>query len=158
MYRVGGIAVYDGHPLVEQDVGLVSCNVPGGRVEYGEKAVEALVRELHEELGQEVKVGRLLLVADNLFEIGGDRFQDITLYFLIEFAPGSRVLERIDTFEGGEPGDVFQWMPLAEVEQANLVPPFLRQLARDLPAYPEYIAHAEPGFLYSDGHDPHPDG
>ena len=155
MYRVGGIAVYDGRLLVEHDERHGFCFVPGGRVEYGENAVEALARELHEELGEEVKVGRLLLVADNLFEIDGDRFQEITLYFLVEFAPGSAVLDRASAFEGGEEGSVFQWIPLADVEQANLLPPFLHQLARDLPASPEYITHAEPGFLDSVGHDPH---
>ena len=47
-------------------------------------------------------------------------------------------------------------VPLAELEQANLLPPFLRQLARDLSPSQEYIAHAEPGFLDTAGHDLHP--
>ena len=100
MYRVGGIAVHDGRLLVEHDARHGFCFVPGGRVEYGENAVEALARELREELGEDVKIGRLLLVADNLFEIDGDRFQEISLYFLIEFGPESRVPDRGSAFEG----------------------------------------------------------
>ena len=130
MYRVGGIAVHDGRLLVEHDARHGFCFVPGGRVEYGENAVEALARELREELGEDVKIGRLLLVADNLFEIDSDRFQEISLYFLIEFALGSSIFERDDTFEGGESGTVFQWIPLDETEQANLLPPFLCQRVR----------------------------
>ena len=38
MYRVGGIAVYDGWLLVEHNVKHRFCFVPGGRVEYGENA------------------------------------------------------------------------------------------------------------------------
>ena len=146
MYRVGGIAVHDGNLLVEQDVRHGFCFVPGGRVEYGENAVEALARELREELGEEATIGRLILVADNLFELDGDWFQEASLYFLVEFAPDSSVFDRDGTFEGGESGTVFQWVPLNELEQANLLPPFLRQLARDIPESTEYIAHAEPGF------------
>ena len=46
MYRVGGIAVYDGRLLVEHNTRYGFSFVPGGRVEYGENAVEALAREL----------------------------------------------------------------------------------------------------------------
>ena len=145
MYRVGGIAVHDGHLLVEQDVRHGFCFVPGGRVEYGENAAGALARELREELGEDATIGRLVLVADNLFEIDGDWFQEVSLYFLVELALGSSVFQQDGTFEGGESGTVFQWIPLDELEQANLLPPFLRPLARDLPASPEYIAHAERG-------------
>ena len=52
MYRVGGIAVHDGRLLVEHDVKRGFCFVPGGRVEYGENAVQALSRELDEEFGR----------------------------------------------------------------------------------------------------------
>lgn len=152
MYRVGGIAVHDGCLLVEHNEAHGFCFVPGGRVEYGENAVKALARELYEELGEEVKVGRLLLAADNLFEVGSERFQEITLYFLIELAPESRVLERDGAFEGGELGTVFQWIPLDDVEQSNLVPPFLWALVRDLPASPEYIAHVEAAILKRPNH------
>ena len=147
MYRVGGIAVHDGRLLVEQDVKHGFCFVPGGRVEYGENAVDALARELREELGEEATISRLVLVADNLFQLDGNWFQEISLYFLIEFAPGSTVFDRDGTFEGGESGTVFQWIPLADEEQANLLPPFLRQYVRDIPEFTEYITHTEPGFL-----------
>ena len=145
MYRVGGIAVYDGHLLVEHNVRHDFCFIPGGRVEYGESAIGALARELREELSEEVKMGRLVLVADNLFELGNDRFQEVALYFLIEFIPGSTVLDRAGVFEGNESGTMFQWIPLAEVEQVNLVPAFLRERVRTIPQTPEYIVRDEVG-------------
>ena len=94
MYRVGGIAVYEGHLLVERNVKHDFCFVSGGRVEYGENAIEALTREVREELGEEVRVSRLVLVADNLFKLDNDRFQEVALHFLVEFAPGSKILDR----------------------------------------------------------------
>ena len=150
MYPVGGIAVHEGYVLVEHDVRHDFCFVPGGRVEYGENAIEALAREVCEELREEAKIGRLVLVADNLFELDNDRFQEIALYFLIEFAPSSQVLGRDGVFEGNEAGTVFQWIPLDEVEQANLLPAFLRERVRAIPPTPEYVAHDEGNYSLMD--------
>ena len=143
MYRVGGIAIYDGRLLVEHNLRHRFCFVPGGRVEYGENATDALGREVREELGEEVQIGRLVLVTDHLFELGGDRFQEVALYFLIEFAPGSKAPSREGVFEGKEPGTIFQWIRLGDVHYAELFPTFLRDRVRDLPQSPEYVVHAE---------------
>ncbi len=143
MYRVGGIAVYEGHLLVEHNVKHDFCFVPGGRVEYGENAIEALTREVREELGEEVRVSRLVLVADNLFKLDNDRFHEVALYFLVEFAPGSKILDRDGIFEGNESGTKFQWVPLDEVEQVSLFPAFLRERVRGIPQTPEYVVASE---------------
>ena len=139
MYRVGGIAVHDGRLLVEYNTRYGYCFVPGGRVEYGESAAEALARELYEELGEEVEVGRLVLVTDNFFEQGSERFQEVALYFLVAFAPGSKTLARSGTFEGAETGTVFRWIRVDEAEQAVLFPELLRARVRAIPQTPEYL-------------------
>ena len=144
MYRVGGIAVHDGRLLVERNLSQDFCFVPGGRVEYGENGEEALGRELREELKEEVKVGRLILVADILVDLDSDRFQNIALYFLIEFGPGSKVLDRDGTFEGDEPGTLSQWIPIRGLDQANLFPTILRKRVRTIPLNTEYVACVEP--------------
>ena len=141
MYRVGGIAVHNERLLVEHDAEHRFCFVPGGRVEYGESAMQALTREVREELGEEATIGRLLLVTDNMFELDGIRYQELALYFLIEFAPGSPVIDRDGPFEGNEPGTVFEWIPLEAVEQANLFPAFLQPRVKAMPQTTEYVVH-----------------
>ena len=55
MYRVGGIALHEGRLLVEHNLRHGFSFVPGGRVEYGENAIQALSRELQEEFGGDVQ-------------------------------------------------------------------------------------------------------
>ena len=143
MYRVGGIAVHDGHLLVEYNVRHGYGFVPGGRVEYGESAVEALARELYEELGERVEVGRLVLVTDNFFDQDNERYQEIALYFLMTFGRGSKVLGRGGVFEGAEPGTKFQWIRVDATEKAMLLPPFLLERVRSIPQTPEYIVERD---------------
>jgi len=143
MYRVGGIAVHDGRLLVEHNVKHDFCFVPGGRVEYGENAVQALSRELDEELGGDIRIGRLVIVADNLFELDGIRYQEAGLYFLMEFPPGHPVLEREGRFEAAEPNLVYEWLPLDRLEEEKLFPRFLRELVLDIPQTPKYVIQSD---------------
>ncbi len=64
--RVTGIVIEDSQILLlDQDTdGDRSWSLPGGKVEPGESLEEALKREMREETGVEIEVGRLLYVCD----------------------------------------------------------------------------------------------
>ncbi|REE64022.1 ADP-ribose pyrophosphatase YjhB (NUDIX family) [Streptomyces sp. 3212.3] len=65
--RVTGVVIEDGQILLlDQDTdGPRSWSLPGGRVENGETLADALVREMREETGIDVEVGRLLYLCDH---------------------------------------------------------------------------------------------
>ncbi len=156
MYRVGGIAIHDGRVLVEQAVRQGFCFLPGGRVEFGENAIAALQREIREELGEQAEVGRLLIAADSLFELDGRRYQEVNLYFLVELDGDSPILDRDGMFEGAESNVVLEWIPVDELERANLKPAFLHEHIRHLPSAPLYVIRDDLG-PESDGPPVSPD-
>jgi ADP-ribose pyrophosphatase YjhB (NUDIX family) len=130
-FRVAGVAYAHGRVLLQKVLELSFWFLPGGRVEILESAQDALRREIREELGVEARVGRLLWVAENFFEMAGRQYHELGLYFEIEL-PSS--LYRTDEFAAFEP-DVelrMRWFPLDALPAVR--PAFLRQALRQPPA------------------------
>ena len=81
------VVVRDGHVLAEEYDGGPGAGpflrAPGGGIEFGETAAEAMRRELREELAVEVDDLRLLTVAENIFTRGPKRGHEIAHVFAV---------------------------------------------------------------------------
>jgi ADP-ribose pyrophosphatase YjhB (NUDIX family) len=119
--------------------------LPGGRVEAGERAADAVVRELREELDVLVRPLHLGWVVENFFPHDGEQHHEIGLYFVTEARPGTLLLDAPGPYEGreGRRRLVFAWHPIAELPSLDLRPSFLADaLAQPEPAI-RHIVHRQ---------------
>jgi len=110
---VGAVAVADGQLLMVRrgrGPGSGRWSVPGGRVESGETIRQAVVREVAEETGLQVRCGDLLGWAERI----GPRHHFVILDFLVTVSDGRSPVAGDDAAE-------VRWFPLPSVSQLALV-------------------------------------
>jgi len=145
-----GLLIRDNAVLLCRNTGQNYLYLPGGHVEFGESAEQALVREFHEETGWQCRVGELLLAAELRFTQDRRARHEVSLVFHVEhlappappaseaeFPTGSPAEDpepghpplRVDphpAIESRETGIAFVWMDLAAVPEADLRPDVIR--------------------------------
>jgi ADP-ribose pyrophosphatase YjhB (NUDIX family) len=90
--------------------------LPGGHVEFGESAVDALTREFMEECGLVVRVGPLLLTHEHRFHRPSGPRHEVNLVFHVERGdPCGEVVSRESKIE-------FRWVEIAKLADANIRP------------------------------------
>ncbi len=113
-----GVIVKDGKVLLSRD--SKSYDYPGGKIELGESLEQALVREVKEETGLDVKPQKLIYCGSSFFKhpYSGDFFQSILIYYTCEITGGEISLDYLDTVEIG----VLQkpeWIDLDKVDNLH---------------------------------------
>ena len=146
VYRVVGVALHGDRVLIHRAEIDDFWSLPGGRPTLMESSEDALAREMHEELGDEVCIRRLLWVVENFFEYVGRPHHELGLYFLMSIPEESGLWEKGEEFDGDENGLrlIFRWCPIASLDQIRIVPSFLYQALTDIPAEPRHIVHRDP--------------
>lgn len=142
-YRVGGLLYRDGKLLLQRVVGDDAYAIPGGHVAFGEFTQETLARELMEETGAAVKVGRLCAVDELMWQWKKPCHQ-INFYYLVELK-NPDVLSKVPFYAlddlGQERIDLeFCWIDVEQLEQITLYPKALQPY---LKALPDHLIHLQ---------------
>ena len=114
--------------------------LPGGSVNDTETIVECLKREMHEELGVNIEVGKLLYIVESFYRRRNRIIHEIGFYFLCRLSNkgGEDITSREKHVE-------IYWSPLDQLEEAKFRPPVLLTVIREdyrrrfQGAYPKYI-------------------
>ncbi len=104
--------------------------LPGGHVEFGESAAEAVAREFLEECGVAVRVGGLALASEGVFATKKRSHHEVNLVFHVERVGGARTAAsgRSDTqnkpkpIKSSEDHIAFDWVDLSAVVDFDIRP------------------------------------
>ncbi len=135
-YRVAAVLLDGERILAMHDERSPYFYLPGGRVRMGERAEDAVLREVREELGIEAKIDRPLWLSQSFFneDVARVDYHELCLYFLMD-ATGTDLLTRGDRFRGPELRHVhdFEWLPFPRLQEEYFYPLFLKTEIHRLP-------------------------
>ncbi|MEM2917775.1 MAG: NUDIX hydrolase [Candidatus Bathyarchaeia archaeon] len=127
---VGAIIICDGKILLEKrkgEPGKGKWSVPGGLVELGERAEDAVVREVKEETGLVVADPELIDVVDNIVldENGEVKYHFVIIDYFVQLKGGE--------MRAADDADELRWVPLNEAEKYDLTKTLRAFLKRNMP-------------------------
>lgn len=105
--------------------------LPGGHIEFGERAAETLCREMQEELAADIEVVAKLEIVENIFNYEGCEYHEIIFIHHARFLDDAMTLrEDLRNLES-DYEEIFRWIPIEVV------------LGGDRPLYPmaDYKLH-----------------
>ena len=122
--------------IIENDCVLLATNDKvdyfysvGGGVQMGEKAEDAVIREVLEETGVHYEIDRLAVIHENFFT-GSETFKDfncheIAIYFLMKPRGTQELNSNSFTQDNIKEGMV--WIPIDELDNYTVYPTFLKE-------------------------------
>lgn len=131
-FRVAGIFIDSQNKrfLTNTAEGIDFVVLPGGRVEMGESSVEALKREMIEELGLDITDLSLKAITENFFEFNNLKYHELQYVYIAKFV-SSEIEQHSGRFYGKENKDIYQWINIDEIDSLNYKPAHLKQAIKE---------------------------
>lgn len=141
--RAAGVIVHGGAVLLHRAPCDGFWALPGGRVEAGEEAAQAVVREMREELCLGVEVLQLAWVVENFFDHQDVPYHEIGMYFRAVLNEGCPLLSNPGPFFGREPGKSleFAWFQISDLAAMDVRPTFLADLLAEQDFAFRHVVH-----------------
>lgn len=135
-YRVCAMIISDNRILAMHDERSPYFYLPGGRVKLGERAEQAVIREVSEELGVTAKIIRPLWLNQAFFTEDVDHlhYHELCIYFLMDITETDLLARgNVFTVREGIKTHTFEWLSFDRLKDEYFYPLFLKEAIFCLP-------------------------
>ena len=127
-YRTAAIITCGDRILLQRGMEVDFWNMPGGRVKFGESSLEAIKRELAEELDLHIENPKLIAYCENFFPFDGKNYHELLTVYQYEL-PKDHPVANMETFYALDNFNViYGWFNKGEVKNIKCKPEIIYSL------------------------------
>lgn len=150
--RVAGMIIHDGKLLVCEIMNNGFYCLPGGHCHLNETSRQAMVREIKEETGLDVKIEELSAFVENLFVTNkGENCHELCYIYRLEptMLPKDKAKDwHIVEFDDGINKDLdFRWLDINDLNKYSIRPSVIKQIINKKGLHHVQIVNEEIEFL-----------
>lgn len=124
-YRVAVLLEYEDKILLETSSGF--WNMIGGRVQYGESSLDAVSREVYEELGIQIQNLKLINISENFFKWKGKTQQEMLFVYRANVREDCS-LTKTNEFKCLDSDKTFKWFSKEKILELDCRPKIIKEL------------------------------
>ena len=136
-FRVAGVLLRNGKIFLQSEKDVYA--LPGGHVNFGETAENALVRELKEEAGASVSCERLLWVEENFWKWGDKDAHGISFYYLMSLTDDTTLPDDFAEYVKDNENVMLKWFPIEDIKNIAIYPQFIKDKINNLSEHVEHF-------------------
>ena len=129
--RVGAIIKYQNKILVERNKNVDFSVVPGGRVQTLETSLEALLRELNEELGIDLSNENFELASliENYFTFDNKKYHELYFVYKVELKQDYNLSNGFENLDNNTSS--YYFLNQEELEKEKMLPDIIKKIDKE---------------------------
>lgn len=130
--RAAAVIIHKNKILVHKNNNLDHYALVGGRVEIGENSIDAIKREIKEEIGKEIEITGNIATIENFFKKEGTRYHEIMFVHRAEFVDNKdKLIEyNLENIEGKDYLK-YEWLEIGKIQDYPLKPKVIQEILKE---------------------------
>lgn len=130
-FRVAAYFEYNNKVLLHKIDADDFWNLVGGRVKTGETTIQAIKREIKEELNTDIIDAKLILISENFFKFNENNGHEMLFVYKITLDKNSEIL-KCEEFRGQDRKDAtYRWIDKQDIKNHKCLPKLIYELVKE---------------------------